>query len=120
MRERSYQLREEPSGRIIVARLEVARSLWRQTVGLIGRRELDPDEGLWLEPCNSIHTFGMRFAIDVLFLDRSGVLLHMVSDLRPWRVSWPVRRARSVVEIPSGAIASRNIQPGLRYQIVCK
>jgi uncharacterized membrane protein (UPF0127 family) len=120
MQERSYQLREVPSGRVIVERLEVARSIWRQAVGLIGRRELNADEGLWLEPCDSIHTFGMRFAIDVLFLDRSGALLRAVSDLRPWRVCWPVRHARTVVEIPAGVVASRNIRPGFRYQIVCK
>lgn len=117
MPDRSYQLCEEATGRIIVARLEMARSFWKQTVGLLGRRGLPADGGIWLEPCNSIHTIGMQFTIDVLFLDASGALVHAASSVRPWRICWPVWRARVVVEIPEGTIALRNIQPGNRYKI---
>ena len=117
MPEASYQLCEESTGRVIVARLETARSLWKQTIGLLGRKQLSADAGMWLEPCNSIHTFGMQFTIDVLFLDASGALLRAVPRVRPWRVCRPVRRARVVVEIPEGAIAARNIQVGNRYLI---
>ena len=116
----SYQLREEGTGRVVVARLELAKSLWKQTVGLLGRRQFPPETGMWLEPCNSIHTFGMQFAIDVLFLDASGCLIRAVRDLKPWRVCWPVWRARVVVEIPAGTVALRNIQTGIRYQLVGK
>ncbi len=120
MRGASYQLCEEGTGRVVVARLELAKSLWQQTVGLLGRRQFPSDTGMWLEPCNSIHTFGMRFAIDVLFLDASGRLVRAVPNLRPWRICWPVWRARAVVEIPAGTIALRNIQPEIRYNIVCR
>src|SRR5690349_1799372 len=113
----SFQLCESSTGRVIVPRLEIVRSLWAQTIGLLGRKQLPQDTGLWLEPCNSIHTFGMQFAIDVLFLDATGALLRAMPQVRPWRVCWPVRRARVVVEIPEGAIAARNIQVGARYQI---
>lgn len=120
MREPAYQLCEEGTGRVIVARVEMAKSLWKQTIGLLGRKQLPSDAGMWLEPCNSIHTLGMQFAIDVLFLDASGRLLRAVRDLRPWRICWPVWGARVVVEIPAGSIALRNIQPGNRYHIICK
>ena len=114
----AYQLSEVGTGRVVVVRLELAKSLWKQTVGLLGRRRFPADTGLWLEPCNSIHTMGMQFAIDVLFLDASGYLLRAVRDLKPWRICWPVWRARVVVEIPAGSIALWNIQPGNRYQII--
>ncbi len=117
MGEARYQLREEGTGRVVVARLEVAKSLWKQTVGLLGRRQLPPDAGMWLEPCNSIHTIGMQFAIDVLFLDASGRLVRAAPDVKPWRICWPVLGARVVVEMPAGSIALRNIQLGNRYHI---
>lgn len=112
-----YQLCEESTGRIVVERLELARSLWKQTVGLLGRSRLPADSGIWLEPCNSIHTIGMQFAIDVLFLDSSGTLVRARRSVKPWRICLPVWRARAVVEIPEGAIARRNFQVGRRYQI---
>src|SRR5690349_20872528 len=104
MRKATYQLREEGTGRVVIPHLEIARSLWKQTIGLLGRSQLPADSGLWIEPCNSIHTWGMKFAIDVLFLDASGTVLRTVPNVRPWRVCWPVRRARAVLEIPAGAI----------------
>lgn len=120
MRDEAYQLCEVDTGRVVVERLELARSLWKQTIGLLGRKTFPEDTGMWLEPCSSIHTMGMQFAIDVLFLDASGRLLRAVRDLKPWRICWPVWRARVVVEIPAGSIALWNIQPGNRYQIISK
>src|SRR4051812_28241324 len=117
MRKAVYQLREAGTNRVVVAQLEIARSLWKQTVGLLGRNELPVGAGLWLEPCGSIHTWGMKFAIDVLFLDASGTVLRAVPSVQPWRVCWPVRRARVVVEIPAGAIERGNIREGKRYKI---
>jgi uncharacterized protein len=118
MQEPPCRLREVESGRVVVARMEVARSLWKQTIGLLGRKELPADGGMWLEPCNSIHTFGMQFAIDVLFLDRAGEVLRAIRDVKPWRVCLPVWGARAVVELPAGTVAMRNIRPGNRYQLV--
>ena len=118
MRKADYQLREEGTGRVVIAHLEIARNLWKQTVGLLGRSQLPADSGLWLEPCNSIHTWGMKFAIDVVFLDASGTVLRTVPNMRPWRVCWPVWKARIIVEIPAGTIDRRNISPGNRYKIV--
>jgi uncharacterized membrane protein (UPF0127 family) len=108
-------MREADTGRIVVAHLEIADNLWKQTVGLLGKARLEPEYGLWLEPCNGIHTFGMRFPIDVLFLDREGRTLRVVSHLRSWRICGPVRKARTVVELPAGTIQARALQVGKRY-----
>jgi|SRR5579871_2702191 len=113
----SRQLLEGVHNRVIVAHLEIADSLWKQTVGLLGRDSLPAEHGLWLEPCNGIHTFGMRFPIDVLFLDAEGIALRIVSSLKPWRICGPVWRARVVVELPAGALVRHRIQPGDRLRL---
>jgi uncharacterized protein len=115
---RNYrQLREVQTGRLVVNRLELADTAWKRSVGLLGRAPLAEDEGLWLAPCNGIHTLFMRCAIDVVFLDRDGVALRLVPNVRPWRICGPVRRARVVIELASGTIARSNLQAGQVYEI---
>lgn len=72
--------------------------------GLLGRKTLNDGEALVIRPCNSIHTFFMRFAIDVLFLDRQNKVIAMLNNVLPWRVSPVYWRGYSVVELPSGVI----------------
>jgi uncharacterized membrane protein (UPF0127 family) len=80
--------------------------------GLLGRSGLEAGEGIHIEPCNSIHTFFMRFAIDVLFLDREGKVLRAFEALPPWRVTRVYARARSVVELPPGTLAATGTYEG--------
>ena len=72
--------------------------------GLLGRKTFNDGEALVIRPCNSIHTFFMRFAIDVLFLDRQNKVIAMLNNVLPWRVSPVYWRGYSVVELPSGVI----------------
>jgi uncharacterized membrane protein (UPF0127 family) len=103
------RLVEADSGRVVVADLEMARSTWSRFVGLMGREALDPSSGLWIEPCNSIHMFFMRFAIDVLFLDRQRRVKKVMLNLKPWRISPIIFGARTVVELPAGTLADRSL-----------
>jgi len=89
-----------------------ARSFTQRLVGLLGRAGLDPGEALLLEPCSSVHTAFMRFAIDVVYVDRAGKVVKVVPELRPFRVSGALRGARSVIELPSGTIAATGTVPG--------
>ncbi len=73
-------------GPVVCERGELATSLWKRTKGLLGRSGLADDEGLWI-PTSSIHMFGMRFAIDVVYADREGRVLKLVRGIRPWRAS---------------------------------
>ena len=73
----------------------------------MGRQDIAPGHGLWIEPCNSIHMFFMRFAIDVLFLDREGKVKRVLLTLKPWRVSPIVFGSRTVVELPAGTLADK-------------
>ncbi|PIU19987.1 MAG: hypothetical protein COT18_04515 [Elusimicrobia bacterium CG08_land_8_20_14_0_20_59_10] len=75
--------------------------------GLIPRRCLGAEEGLWLEPCAMIHMCFMRFPIDAVFLDGDLKVLRIIADLKPWRFSSWVRGARGVLELPSGRSAGR-------------
>jgi len=75
--------------------------------GLIPRRSLGQEEGLWLEPCAMIHMCFMRFAIDAVFLDKDLKVLRIMENFRPWRFSPWVRGASGVLELPSGRSAGR-------------
>ncbi len=89
--------------REIAARVEKAEDYASRSRGLLGRDSLAREEGLWIVPCPMIHTFFMRFAIDVLFLDRGLKVLRVIENLRPWRLSPWVWGADSVLELPAGA-----------------
>ncbi|MBO0702603.1 MAG: DUF192 domain-containing protein, partial [Candidatus Dormibacteraeota bacterium] len=80
------RLRHEPTGEDVAGRLEEAADFLGRGVGLLGRDALEPGTGLWIHPCKSIHTFGMRFSIDAVFLDRRHRVVRVVAGLRPWRM----------------------------------
>jgi len=103
------RLVESESGRVIAAEVEVARSSWARFMGLMGRTAMPTGSALWIEPCNSIHMFFMRFAIDVLFLDRQMRVKRVMLNLKPWRISPIVFGARSTVELPSGTLADSSL-----------
>jgi uncharacterized membrane protein (UPF0127 family) len=84
--------------------------------GLLGHTGLRTGEGLLIRPASAIHTFFMRFAIDVVFIDRDGVVLDVVPRLRPWRFAGK-RGARSVLELAAGEADARRIWPGDRLDI---
>jgi hypothetical protein len=84
--------------------------------GLLGRRSLDSDQGILLRPAGSVHTFFMRFAIDVLFLDRELVVVGIEPELRPWRTA-ARRGAKSVVELAAGECARRGVVVGDRLAV---
>ena len=94
---------ENVDRRLVLAdRAWVAQGFWQRGVGLLGHTELAGGEGLILDPCGSVHTFGMRFAIDVVHLDGTGRVLQVAAHLPPWRVG-PLRRGvRVVIELPAG------------------
>jgi uncharacterized membrane protein (UPF0127 family) len=79
--------------------------------GLLGRDALEAGEGLLIRPTSAIHTFFMRFAIDVVFIDHGGVVRKVVSTLRPWRFAGS-RGARCALELRAGEAAARSIRPG--------
>lgn len=97
---------------VLVEQLNIAQSFLSRLVGLLGHKNLNASEGLWIHKCNSIHTFFMRFTIDCIFLDENLKIKKVFSYVKPWRVTWPVWSARSVIELPAGAAQFLNLREG--------
>ncbi|MDE3090348.1 MAG: DUF192 domain-containing protein [Chloroflexota bacterium] len=89
---------------MLVAHGQVAATTWLRLRGLLGHRPLQPGEGLLLRGEKAIHTIGMGFAIDVLFLDRAGRVKHLMPNLVPFRFSPFVSGAADILEMPAGTI----------------
>jgi uncharacterized membrane protein (UPF0127 family) len=79
--------------------------------GLLGRRDLPRGEGILLRPAASIHTFFMRFPIDVVFLSDAGVVLGIAAAVRPWRIAL-CKGARSALELTAGESERRGLEVG--------
>jgi uncharacterized membrane protein (UPF0127 family) len=98
-------------GTMLATCLEVASSAPNRSKGLLGRNGLSPGEGLWIIPCESVHTYFMRFPIDLVYLDRKNKIKKVRSDVGPWRMS-ACFSAHSVLELPAGTIRNTQTQPG--------
>lgn len=82
----------------------VANTWLARAVGLLRHSSLASGEGLIIRPCNSVHTFFMRFPIDVLFVDKQGKIKHAVPSMKPYRASRIVFGGDYVVELPAGTM----------------
>ena len=102
--------------RVVCERCLVADSSWTRMRGLLGRRGLESGEGLLLRPAGSVHTFFMRFRIDVVFLSREGEVLKVVQALPPWRMA-VARRAKVALELAGDEAERRGIEVGSRLDL---
>lgn len=99
-------------------KVTIARSLLARMKGLLGRQGLEPGESLWVKPCNSIHTIGMKFPIDAVFLDSRNTVVKVKNELSVNRITGICFRASSVLEISSGKLKETDTQVGDRIEIV--
>ena len=111
----SWALVNVETGARLAARVHAAVDSASRRRGLLGRTGLD-DEALIIAPCNAVHTFFMRFPIDVLITDRNGVVRRGVPDVRPWRLTgaWT---GFATVELPAGTIARTGTRRGQRVEL---
>ena len=103
----------------LATQLALADTHWTRLRGLLGLKSDDfgNGSGLWIVPCHGVHTLGMGFPIDVVYLDRAMTVIHIQPNLRPWRFA-PVRRqATSVLELPSHIAAETGTAVGDRIEI---
>lgn len=101
-------------GTVVASQAEKAETHWARLMGLMGRRSLPEGGALLITPCSSVQTFFMRFTIDVVFLDGDGQVVKVVPELKPYRVAFGGRGARSALELPAGAVARSGIAVGDR------
>lgn len=102
----------------VASRAEWARSFWARLRGLMFRSPLLDGGGLVLEPNYSVHTFGMRFAIDVIFVDRHGRVVGLTPAMLPNRPFAGARHAQRAIEVPAGIIAATQTQLGDTLQFL--
>src|ERR671910_1539511 len=103
-------------GTIVCERCTVAESPLTRLRGLLGRDGLEQGEGLLLRPASSVHTWFMRFPIDVVFLDRELVVVGISDGVEPWRAAGR-RGAKAALELPAGEAARRGLAVGDQLQL---
>ena len=109
-------LMNERTRQFVASSVEVAGTRNTRRRGLLGRDRLDEASAMLLAPCTAVHTAGMRFAIDVVFVDRQGYAVKVVRALRPWRIA-AAAGARAVVELPAGTLRFGDVLPGDRLYL---
>lgn len=102
---------------VVVENLEMADNYLKRLVGLMGRPGLAQGQGLWIIPCNDIHSFFMRFEFDAVFLDKEHRVLYTLERMKPWRISKIVRGGKIVLELPAGAIADTHTEIGDQLEL---
>lgn len=104
-------------GKSLPIQIERADTFISRFKGLMFRRKPLDKEGLWIKPCNSIHMCFMFFPIDVVFLDKDKRVVHLVEELKPWRLVPPVAHSKSVLELPVGTIKQYQLKKGDRLDL---
>ena len=94
--------RNVDTGAVVAERVAVAATRATRRVGLLNHTSLPEGEALWIVPSRGVHTFRMRFPIDVLALDETGVVIDRVTHLKPWRIRLPKSGTAGVLELPAG------------------
>lgn len=102
----------ETKGTFLAFRVRVADSVLSRLIGLLGKRSLKPDSGVWIVPANSIHTIGMLFSFDVVMIDKDFRVVSTREMVKPFRLILPKRRAESVIELPAHSIFRSRTEVG--------
>ncbi|TAN61430.1 DUF192 domain-containing protein [bacterium] len=97
---------------VLAERAEIANTFWLRLKGLLGKRQLEPNTGLILNPCNSIHTFFMRFPIDAAFVDSQNKIIKAYYALPAWRASGMFFNSSLCIEFPSGTLLTSGTEIG--------
>jgi uncharacterized membrane protein (UPF0127 family) len=101
----------------LALRVKVADSVLGRLVGLLGRRSLKPDSGVWIVPANAIHSIGMMMTFDAVMVDKDFKVVSVNELVRPFRILLPKRRAESVIELPAHTIFRSRTEVGDQLMI---
>jgi protein-S-isoprenylcysteine O-methyltransferase Ste14/uncharacterized membrane protein (UPF0127 family) len=99
-------------------RVYLANSVYARMIGLLGTDGSDPAMALWFVPCSSIHTFGMNYPIDALYLDEEERVVRILQHVKPNQVFMPVPAVKSVLELPAGAAGRCGFRVNDRLEVV--
>lgn len=107
-----YQVLRSGESTALWHEVKLANRPWSRLKGLLGRTSLGPEEGLWFTPCNSIHSIGMKFVFDAVFLDKTGKVVALKEHIPPGKLLPIVWGAAQVLELSAGAIAAKGLTVG--------
>jgi len=104
----------------LATHLSVANTHWSRFCGLMGKdtARFPAGEGLWIVPSHGVHTFAMKFPIDVIYLDANKMIVHLEQALKPWRVAPVSLRTASVLELPASTLQGSGTNLGDEIEIV--
>ena len=105
------------NGAVVADRIGVADTRATRAVGLLAHRGLEAGEGLWIVPSRGVHTCGMHFAIDILALDATGVVIDRVVNMKPWRIRLPRWGTAGVLELPAGTLETTGTALGHHIEL---
>ena len=105
------EIRNVTRGTPIALCAEVASHSAKRSKVLLGRKSLDAGGGMWIIPCEAVHTFFMQFAIDLIYLDKMFRVKKVRSGVKAWRIS-ACLSAHSILELPVGVIRESRTEPG--------
>jgi len=105
------------NGKELVKKLEIAGTGPKRSRGLLGRRGLETGQALWIVPCEAVHTFGMQFTLDLVYLDKEHRVKKIVRNIPPWRISGCLT-AHSVIELAAGSVLEADVQPGDQLEFI--
>jgi uncharacterized membrane protein (UPF0127 family) len=100
------------TGHVIADKVKIAQDYRSRSIGLLNRTSFSREEGLLIKPCNSIHTFFMKFPIDVLFLDKKGKVVKIRKSLVPWRLCAATKRGYMTLELMDKALDAVQVNVG--------
>lgn len=102
----------QTTGEVLARDVEIADTHMSRAIGLLSRSGLASSEGLWIVPSRGVHTWGMRFPIDVIAIDNAGVIVDCVPAMKPWRMRMPKKGTLGVLELAAGRLAQTRTQVG--------
>ena len=106
--------RNVDTGAVVASMVAVAVTRATRAMGMLNRTGMEPGEGLWIVPSRGVHTWWMRFPIDILALDDRGIVIDSVANLKPWRIRLPRRGTAGVLELPVGTLNQSRTAVGHR------
>jgi len=113
-----FRIENKREGTTVAERAKLANTFFSRLKGLLGTKQLGEGEALILEPCQSIHTFFMKYDLDIIFLDKKNIIVGVAEHLKPNRLSSFYRKASKAVELPSGGVLKGKVVIGEKLEFI--
>lgn len=114
----TFTVQKSSNKQIIAGKVDLADTAVSRMIGLLNRKKLNPEEGLIITRCRSIHMFFMKFSIDVIFIDKNQCVVGYIENIKPFRMSRIYFRAVSAIELSPGTITRSNVQLKDKLEVI--